>query len=611
MENHGFLFEIVLLLTAAIVAVVVFQRLRVSPMLGYLAAGMVIGPSALSLVTDVETIGVIGELGVVMLLFTIGLELSFRRLKLMRWEVFGLGGAQFLITGLIVAGAAWGLGATPKAAFVIGAGLALSSTAIVLQLLSERGEVATRLGRVGFSVLLLQDLAVVPLLAVVPILGGAAREPDWTQIGLAVGKAALALTLIMVAGRLVLQPIYRTVARDHGHEIFIALTLLAVLGTGWATEQAGLSLTLGAFLAGLLLAETEFRHQIEADIKPFQGLLMGLFFMAIGMQVDLGAAARNWWLVGSLTLALIGLKAGILFLLCRVLIHQPVLLSLRIGMILAQGGEFGFILIGSAALIGLIPEPVKQVCLVVISLSMIATPFLAMAGKWLSDRFERFTPVGLAALEQDNIDLAHHVVIAGFGRVGRIVARLLEARRLPYVAIDNNAANVRDGRARGLPVYFGQAAQRELLWSVGVDRASAVVVTMGEARAALELVAMLKHRLPELPIIARARDSDHARDLLDLGADIAVPETLEASLVLGAAALRSHDIGEGDIEAALNALRADRDFLLTSDRALTSPAPAAPPPAAPAVPDRPPASDADLPLPPADALRAGTARTGK
>ena len=614
MENHGFLFEIVLLLTAAIIAVVLFERMRVSPMLGYLAGGMIIGPSGLALVSDVETIRVVGEFGVVMLLFSIGLELSFRRLKLMRWEVFGLGGAQFVITGLIIAGAAWGLGATPKAAFVIGAGLALSSTAVVLQLLSERGEVATKLGRVGFSVLLLQDLAVIPLLAVVPILGEAARDTDWTQVGLAIGKAALALTLIMVAGRLVLQPIYRTIARDHGHEIFIALTLLAVLGTGWATEQAGLSLTLGAFLAGLLLAETEFRHQIEADIKPFQGLLMGLFFMAIGMQVDLAAAVRNWWLVAALAVGLIVLKTLILYLLCRVLMKLPVFLSLRVGMTLAQGGEFGFILIGAAALIGFIPEPMKQVCLIVISISMIATPFLAVASKALADRFERFTPVGLAALEQDNIDLARHVVIAGFGRVGRIVARLLEARRIPYVAIDSNAANVLDGRSRGLPVYFGHAAQRDLLWSVGIDRASALVITMGEARTALELVAMLKHRLPELPIIARARDSDNARDLLDLGADIAVPETLEASLVLGAAALKQHDIGDSEIEAALNELRADRGFLLASDRALTSgeaPPPPATTEAAPPVSDRPPASDADLPLPPAVAVSKEAAQTNK
>jgi len=616
MENHGFLFEIVLLLTAAIVSVVLFQRLRVSPMLAYLAGGVIVGPSGLALVSNVETIGVVGELGVVMLLFAIGLTLSFNRLKLMRWEVFGLGGAQFLLSGPVIGAAAWGLGASPKAAFVIGASLALSSTAIVLQLLSERAEVASRLGRVGFSVLLLQDLAVVPLLAVVPILGGAAGSTDWSQVGLAIAKAVLALALIMVAGRLVLQPIYRTVARDHGHEIFVALTLLAVLGTGWATEQAGLSLTLGAFLAGLLLAETEFRHQIEADIKPFQSLLMGLFFMAIGMQVDLAAAARNWWLVGALTVALMVFKSAVLYLLCRVLMRLPVFLSLRVGLTLAQGGEFAFILIGAAALIGVVPEPVKQVCLVIVSISMIATPFLATAGKALADRFERFTPVGLAALEQENLDLARHVVIAGFGRVGRIVARLLEARRLPYVAIDSNAANVLDGRGRGLPVHFGHASQRELLWSIGIDRASALVITLSDTRVALELVAMLKERLPDLPIIARARDSRHARDLLDLGADIAVPETLEASLVLGAAALKHFDIGEAEVEAALNELRADRGFLVESDRALPQDDAAArsrqsSAPQSTTVPQDnvTPASDAELRLPPVAEVKSEPTQT--
>ena len=318
--------------------------------------------------------------------------------------------------------------------------------------------------------------------------------------------------------------------------------------------------------------------------------------------------------MAALAVALIVLKTAILYLLCRVLVKLPVFLSLRVGMTLAQGGEFGFILIGAAALIGFIPEPMKQICLVVISISMIATPFLAGAGKALADRFERFTPVGLAALEQDNIDLARHVVIAGFGRVGRIVGRLLEARRIPYVAIDSNAANVLDGRGRGLPVYFGHAAQRDLLWSVGIDRASALVITMGDARIALELVAMLKHRLPELPIIARARDSDHARDLLDLGANIAVPETLEASLILGAATLKQHGIGESEIEAALNELRADRGFLLASDRALTNPEAPRDPAAArdtPPAPDRPPASDADLPLPPAAEIRKEPTQTGR
>lgn len=568
MDDNRFLFEIVLLLSVAIVAVLAFRRLRVSPMLGYLAGGLLIGPSGLALIADVGMIKLVGELGVAMLMFSIGLELSVKRLRLMRLEVFGLGTAQFILTAAILTAIVYALGISARGAFVIGAGLALSSTAIVLQLLSERREIASRLGRVSFAVLLLQDLAVVPLLAVVPILGpgigGEAGATDWTAIAFATGKAVLALALIMVGGRLILQPVYRFVARDHGSEVFIALTLLVVLGTGWATAQAGLSLTLGAFLAGLLLAETEFRLQIEADIKPFRGLLMGLFFMAIGMQVDLGVAARNWWLIALLTIGLIGLKTGILLGLCR-LIKLPWMLSLRIGLMLSQGGEFAFILIGAAALVGVVPEPIRQICLAVVSASMILTPFIAMAGKALADRLERSTPVGLAVVEKETLDLDGHVVIAGFGRVGRIVARLLETQRIPYVAIDHDAGNVREARTRGLPVYYGLVQRRDLLWGVGIDRASILVVTLNDPETTLRLAASIKARLPGLTVIARARDSRHASELAEVGADVAVPETLEASLVLGGVVLKHFDIGQSEVEAALGALRADRGFLVDAD----------------------------------------------
>ena len=566
MDDNRFLFEIVLLLSVAIVAVLVFRRLRVSPMLGYLAGGLLVGPSGLALIADVEMIELVGQLGVAMLMFSIGLELSVKRLRLMRLEVFGLGTAQFVLTAAILTAIVYAIGVSARGAFVIGAGLALSSTAMVLQLLSERREIASRLGRVSFAVLLLQDLAVVPLLAVVPILGtgSGGGAGDWTAIAFATGKAVLALVLIMVGGRLLLQPIYRIVARDHGSEVFIALTLLVVLGTGWATAQAGLSLTLGAFLAGLLLAETEFRLQIEADIKPFRGLLMGLFFMAIGMQVDLGVAARNWWLILLLTIGLIGIKTGILCGLCR-LIKLPWMLSLRTGLMLSQGGEFAFILIGAAAVIGVVPEPIRQICLAVVSASMILTPFIAIAGKALADRLERSTPVGLAAMEKETGDLGGHVVIAGFGRVGRIVARLLESQRIPYVAIDHDAGNVREARSHGLPVYYGLVQRRDLLWGVGIERASILVVTLNDPETTLRLAASIKARLPELTVVARARDSRHAAELAKVGADVAVPETLEASLVLGGAVLKHFDIGPGEVEAALGALRADRGFLLDAD----------------------------------------------
>lgn len=567
MEETEFLFEIVLLLASAIVAVVLFRRLGISPILGYLACGILIGPGAFELVSNVETIKVVGELGVVILLFSIGLEMSFKRLALLRLEVFGLGTAQVAATALVVGGAALAFGLTFRAAFVIGAGLALSSTAVVLQLMAERREIATRTGRVAFAVLLLQDLAVVPLLAVVPILGGATKALDWSAVGLAVGKAVLALGIILVAGRLVLQPIYRTVSRDHGTEIFVALTLLAVLGTGWATASVGLSLTLGAFLAGLLLAETEFRHQIEADIQPFRGLLMGLFFMSIGMQIDPPFALRNAGLLAGLVVALIALKSAITTGLCYA-IRLPPEVAVRVGLVLGQGGEFAFILVGAAATIGLVPEPAKQAVLSVVAISMMLTPLLAAFGAWLGKRLHRVTRIGLAALEHETHDITRHVVIVGFGRVGRIVARLLESRRIPYVAIDHDPANVAGAREQGLPIYFGHVERRDILWGLGIDRARALVITMDAPATTLALVRMMKQRLPDVTIVARARDSSHAKSLLDAGAEVAVPETLEASLVLGGAALRLFEMGENEIANALNELRADRGFLLDADRAL-------------------------------------------
>jgi CPA2 family monovalent cation:H+ antiporter-2 len=567
MEDTSFLFEIVVLLASAIVAVVLFQRLRISPILGYLACGILIGPGAFELVTNVETIKGVGALGVVILLFSIGLELSFKRLAVLRLEVFGLGTAQVVACALILGGAALAFGVSVKAAFVIGTGLALSSTAVVLQLMSERREIASRTGRVAFAVLLLQDLAAVPLLAVVPIMGAAAKALDWAAVGLAVGKAVVALAVIIVVGRLVLQPVYRTVSRDHGAEIFVALTLLAVLGTGWATASVGLSLTLGAFLAGLLLAETEFRHQIEADIQPFRGLLMGLFFMSIGMQIDPHFALRNAAFLIALVAALIAIKAAVTTGLALA-IRLPPQIAVRVGLILGQGGEFGFILVGGAAAIGLVPEPAKQVVLSVVALSMMLTPLLAMLGAWLGKRLHRVTRIGLAALEHETHDITRHVVIVGFGRVGRIIARILESRRIPYVALDHDPANVSDAREHGLPIYFGHVERRDILWGLGIDRARALVITMDAPRTTLGLVSVMKQRLPEVTIVARARDTAHAKELLDAGAHVAVPETLEASLVLGGAALRLFELGENEIATTLNEMRADRGFLLEADRPL-------------------------------------------
>jgi len=553
-HDHGFLQDVVIFLAAAVVLVTVFQRLRSSPILGYLVAGVLIGPDGLGFITDVSSIRALAELGVVFLLFSIGLELSFNRLKVLRYDVFGLGTAQFAITALIIGGLAYGVGLGLQPAIVLGTGLALSSTAVVLQLLAERGDGATRMGRTTFSILLLQDLAAVPLLAMVPLLGGA-QSTEWSDVAQAVGIAVAAVAGIIVGGRMGLRPLFRTIiASGPSSEVFVALTLLTVLGIGWASEQVGLSLTLGAFLAGLLLSETEFRHQVEAEIRPFQGLFMGLFFMSIGMGLNLGLAAEEAGLIVALVLALILGKAAIIVALCRG-IGLQMSVAVPAGLYLAQGGEFAFILIGGAAESAVVPEEVAQIAMVVVGISMALTPFLAMAGRWLKPRLETYEPVGLAALEAENIDLAGHVVIAGFGRVGRSLASLLEAHRIPYVALERDPATVRKGREKGLPIYFADVSQPEILWGVGADRARAVVITINDREKALQTVELLHAKLPDLPILARAADPRHGRALSAAGAQAIVPEVLEVSAQLGAGALRAVGLSDDVVNRSLSEFR--------------------------------------------------------
>jgi CPA2 family monovalent cation:H+ antiporter-2 len=556
--HDGGLFEVVILLAAAIAAVLIVRRFKASAMLGYLAAGVVLGPYAFGMISDLEGTRTLAEFGVVFLLFSIGLDLSFKRLILLRREVFGLGTAQFLLTGFAVGLAAFALGLPVPAAIVIGAGMALSSTAIVMQILAERGEVATRHGRISFSILLLQDLAAVPLLAMVPLLeGGAGAGADWGTLGFAALKAVAALAAIILIGRYVLQPVFRIVASSSGPEVFFGLTLLVVLGTAAATQGVGLQLTLGAFLAGLLLSETEFRHQIEADILPFRGLLMGLFFISIGMSINIGFIVSQAALVAGLVLALVAGKTAIVVGLCRA-IKLPLDVSLRVGLLLSQGGEFAFILIGLAGMSGVMSTGTTQIGLAVTGLSMVMTPFLAAFGMWLGERLQRQVAIGLAAMERDTSDLGQHVVIAGFGSVGQTVAEMLDDRRIPYVAIDRDPANVHEWRTRGLPIYYGDASRRDLLWGVGIDRARAMVVALSDQATALELVRTLHKRLPELTILARSTDQEHGDALSAAGAETVFPEALESSLSLGGAVLRALNVPEPEVVTLLNNYRRRR-----------------------------------------------------
>jgi len=526
----GYLVEVVVVLLAAIVSVSLFQRARLGSVLGYLAAGILIGPSGLSLVTGSETIQALAELGVVFLLFTVGLELPFERIRVLGLRMILLGGAQVGVTGLTIALAAALLGAPPASAAVIGGGLALSSTAIVLRLLSDRGELTTRFGRTVFAVLLVQDLVVGPFLVIVLALGQS-EQPLSLALGISTLKMIVAVMAILGLGRVVLRHAVWPLARIEDPEIFAALTLFVVLGAGLLTKMAGLSMAFGAFLAGMLLAETRYRLQVAAEILPFRGLLLGLFFMSVGMGIDLSLAWRHWPALLALVAALLLGKGVLLAVLGRVF-ALPWSLALRLGVLLAQGGEFAFVLLGAGVASGLLDDRRAQLLVLVVAFTMIATPFLARLGRGVAQRVERASVIEAEDIAEAAEALSGHVVIAGFGRVGTAVANRLEATGVPYVALDLNAHRIAEARRRALPVFYGDASRPEVLAAVHVERARAVVVAVDDPRVALSIVALLAYIFPEMKVYARAKNDEHAAELQRAGAITAVPEMVQTGVSL-------------------------------------------------------------------------------
>ncbi|MEE8547869.1 MAG: monovalent cation:proton antiporter-2 (CPA2) family protein, partial [Alphaproteobacteria bacterium] len=520
-----FLRDVLIFLVAAMIVVSLFRPMRASPVLGYLVAGALIGPYGLGIITDVEATQGLAKLGVVFLLFTVGLEFSFARLKVMRLNVFGLGTAQLVACGLALGAVAWILGLEVKVSILIGAALALSSTAMVLQLINERGEMASHAGRISLAILLLQDLAVVPLLVLVPLLGQE-QATVLTALGLAAFKAVVALAVILVLGRLLVEPLFRAIAAHRSPELLAGLSLLVVLGLSWATEQAGLSLILGAFLAGLLLAETEFRHQVEADILPFRGILIGLFFMTVGMKMDLRLTLDEALALFAVVAGIIVVKTVIIAAVCRLFGHSTGF-SLHQGLLLSQGGEFAFILFGLASSFAVLPPEAGQILILAVAVTMALTPLLAVLGKRLADAMEHDDWGGIARLAEEATDVQNHVLVAGFGRVGQTVARLLTAHQIPYIALDLAPRQVAQGRRRGLAVYYGDASQRNVLQAAGADRARAAAITMNDPRAAARAVALLRQSYPDLEIFVRARDHRHGAELQKAGATAIVPEAVE------------------------------------------------------------------------------------
>ncbi|CAM8922554.1 unnamed protein product [Rhodiola kirilowii] len=561
-EEEASLFDVLWLLLASVIFVPLFQKIPGgSPVLGYLAAGILIGPYGLSIIRHVHGTKAIAEFGVVFLLFNIGLELSVERLSSMKKYVFGLGSAQVLVTAVVV-----GLithfvaGQSVPASIVIGNGLALSSTAVVLQVLQERGESTSRHGRATFSVLLFQDLAVVVLLILIPLIspnsskGGVGFQAIAEALGLAALKAVVAITAIIAGGRLLLRPIYRQIAENQNAEIFSANTLLVILGTSLLTARAGLSMALGAFLAGLLLAETEFSLQVESDIAPYRGLLLGLFFMTVGMSIDPKLLLSNFPVVmGSLGL-LIGGKTLLIALVGK-FFGVSIISAIRVGLLLAPGGEFAFVAFGDAVNQGIMSSQLSSLLFLVVGISMALTPYLAAGGQFIASRFEQHDVRSLLPVESETDDLQGHIIICGFGRVGQIIAQLLSERLIPFVALDVRSERVAVGRALDLPVYFGDAGSREVLHKVGAERACAAAITLDSPGANYRTVWALSKYFPNVKTFVRAHDVDHGLNLEKAGATAVVPETLEPSLQLAAAVLAQAKLPMSEIAAAINEFR--------------------------------------------------------
>ena len=538
-ESH-YIVDFLILLTAAVIAVPLFQRLGLGAVLGFLVAGTVVGPWGLGFIVAVDEIRHLAEFGVAFLLFIIGIELKPSRLWVMRRSVFGLGTAQVLTTGTVITLVALALGIPTRSALIVGFGLALSSTAFGLQILADKGELGTAHGRSAFAILLLQDLAIVPLIALLPLL--AKQELTITQdVELAALESVLIIIGVFVLGRILLRPILQLVAGSRRNpEIFTATGILLVLGAAWLTEWAGLSMALGAFLGGLLLADSRFRHQIMADIQPFRGLLLGLFFMSVGMSINFGLLGQQGFLVAGLVGGLLLLKATFLWVLCRIT-GRPHAESMHVALLLAQAGEFGFILFGLANMLGVMDVELYQLLLLTIALSMVATPLLVNLSPWLG-RALTSTPPAVTPPSEPIPALRSHIIVAGFGRLGKYLARNLARAGVPYLVLEVNPERVARARALDYPVFYGDASRIEVLRSAGAANASMVVFAMDHMESIGQAVVTAREAFPDLPVYTRAWDIRMAQRLLSLGVTYAIPEIMPAGLQLARDVLRAFGV---------------------------------------------------------------------
>lgn len=553
---------LVALLCAAAIAVPLSRWAGFGSVLGYLLAGLVIGPAGLRLVTDVDQIAHVSELGVVMLLFLIGLELRPARLWVMRRAVFGLGTAQVVVTAAALAFLAHLADAPWPGAIVLGVAFALSSTAIVLPLLAERDLLTTRAGRDAFAVLLFQDLAFIPLVALIPLLGGTGM-PDAVP-WLAVAKGAAGIGVILVGGRFLLGPAFRAIGGARSPEMFTLMALLTVVGAAAISAQAGLSMSLGAFMAGVLLSESEYRHELQADIEPFEGLLLGFFFISVGMSTDLGLAFREPLTIGLAVFALLAVKALLAAVLARASGHSASD-SARFALALPQGSEFSFVLFAAAVGVGALTRTHAEGATLVIALSMVATPLVfAVSERLLIARLGHHRAAEYDAIVPDDAP----VIICGFGRVGQIVGRVLRMQGIRFTALERDPGQVEVVRRFGTQVYYGDPARPDLLRAAGAETARLLVVAVDDMAEAIRVVDMARRNFPNLTILSRARNRRHAHLLLDRGITGQVRDTFHSSLRLSELVLAALGIEEDRAHRAVEIFRAHDEKTLMETHAI-------------------------------------------
>ncbi|TGM08370.1 potassium transporter Kef [Leptospira barantonii] len=557
MQDHNLLITLIVFLSAAVISVPLFKRIGLGSVVGYLIGGTIIGPWGIGLITDVDSILHLSEFGVVLLLFLIGLELKPQRLWVLRRPVFGLGGLQVLLTSLVFFVALSFLGLEKSQAIVISISISLSSTAFALQVLGEKNELNTAYGRSAFAILLFQDLAVIPIMAMLPFLAESAADPGsqggMKQILFAVGT----ILAVILAGRFLARPLFRLVASTGNHEIFTALSLLIVIGVSLLMDQVGLSMALGSFLGGVILADSEYRHELESNLEPFKGLLLGLFFLAVGMSINLGEVLKDPILVLVFALTLMFVKASILYLLGRISKHNEEA-SLNLSVTISQGGEFAFVILGVGVSLSILPRERADLVIAVVTLSMGLTPILGIAKDKIADLIFKKEE----EQEDDEIEEQNRVIVAGFGRFGQIIARMLFVHRIGFTALEHNPDQVNLARKFGYKIYYGDASKLSLLRSAGAEHADLFILAVQDIEVSIKVAELIKKHFPNLTIIARARNREHVFKLMELGVKIIRRDTFASALELAGETLSRLGFLDSEVEQKVKKFRAHDELTL-------------------------------------------------